>query len=64
MGEYPLMVTGVVDVGGTYDPSALPAPHDQVTKIYKVSPQLPRQSRGITSVRSSYILLSFFSYGA
>ena len=45
MEQHPLMGTGVVDVGGTYVPSALPAPHAQITKIYKVSPQLSRQSR-------------------
>ena len=30
------MGTGVVDVGGTYDPKALEFPLTQLTKIYKV----------------------------
>lgn len=31
-----LTATGVVDVGGTYEPTALPAPLGQLAKIYKV----------------------------
>ena len=36
MGKHLLIRIGVTDVGGTYDPSALPDPLDQITKIYKV----------------------------
>ena len=41
MGEYSLTGTGVIDIGGTYDPLALPVPLGQLAKIYKVCSKHP-----------------------
>ena len=61
---YLLMRIGVVDIGGTYDTSALPDPLPQLKKIYKVV--LLRSTcifSSITLNHSCSTLPSFFSYG-
>ena len=65
MGKHLLIRIGVTDVGGTYDPSALPDPLDQITKIYKVVLRRPTwQIMWITSMYSYSTSPSFFSFGA
>ena len=39
MREQLLIGIGVIDIGGTYNPKALPSPLGQLAKIYKVFTQ-------------------------
>ena len=53
------MGTGVIDIGGTYDPSALPAPDadGQIAKIYKVGSTHP----SLNSVDNSALQLLYIA---
>lgn len=57
------MRLGVINVGGTYEPSALPAPVAQLGEIYKVAFQIPiSRIEVLKSIFSCSTLPSFFSY--